>query len=312
MLRFSVAVIHRNGAERLDAALSSIERAIDPVRDEIIVVDNASSDDSLEPVLARHPDVRVIRNDCNGGYARACNQGMRTGRGRYFLLCNNDLRLPADAISRFEEDFCEFPGAGLIGGQLLGEDGSLQHSSGGSPGFLSELGLLRTQAQPSDRGRVESVEGLVGACMAVRRAAVETGGWLDESFFFYFEEAEWCVRLRRNGWDVLFDPRVRITHVGGASTKPLRQAARVEFFRSRLLYYRRTMNPVQTALLYSWRGLHLLWGVASYGLLMALTLGRSRRLNDKLRERLLILAWIARGCPADWGLPDKCPRGTKP
>lgn len=308
-LRFTVAVIHRNGGERLDQALSSIEQAIDPVRDEIIVVDNASSDASLEPVLARHPGVQAIRNECNGGYAYACNQAMRAGRGRYFLVCNNDLRLPPDALTRFEEGFHEFPKAGLIGGQLLGEDGGMQHSSGGSPGFLSELGLLHTKAQPPDRGRVEQVEGLVGACMAARRAAVEAAGGLDESFFFYFEEAEWCVRMRRSGWEVLFDPRVRVVHVGGASTRPLQRAARVEFFRSRLLYYRRTMNLPQTALLYCWRGLHLLWGLLSYGLLVGLTLGRSPRLRGKLDERLLLLAWLVHACPADWGLPDKCPRG---
>jgi len=217
IFRFTVAVIHRNGAERLDVALSSIELAFDPARDEIIVVDNASTDGSLETLLARHPAVRVIRNGGNFGYAAACNQAMRAGRGCYFLLCNNDLELPPDALTRFEADFCEFPKAGLIGGKLSDSDGHPQRSCGGSPSFLSELGLLRTKAQPMDRGRVERVEGLVGACLAVRRTAAEAAGCLDESFFFYYEEGEWCVRMRRSGWDVLFDPRVRIMHVGGAA-----------------------------------------------------------------------------------------------
>ena len=308
-LRFTVAVIHRNGAERLDGALFSIENAIDPSRDEIIVVDNASSDGSLEAVLARHPVVRVIRNNCNAGYARACNQAMRAGRGEFFLLCNNDLKLPQDALNLFESDFCDFPKAGLIGGKLSGADGYPQRSCGGSPGFLSELGLLRTKPQPLDRGRVERVEGLVGACMAARGTAVDAAGGLDDSFFFYFEEGEWCLRMRRRGWDVLFDPRVRIMHVGGGSTSRWQRASRVEFFRSRLLYYRRTMNPLQITILYFWRGLHLLWGVFSYSLLVTLTFGFSQRLRTKLDERLLLVAWIARGCPIDWGLPDKCQPG---
>lgn len=310
-LRFSIIVIHRNGERRLDEVLSSITHAMDDTQDEIIVVDNASNDGSLEAVMARHLNVQVIRNDCNGGYARACNQGMNAGRGRYFLLCNNDLRLPSETLSHFESDFLTFPKAGLIGGQLFNEAGKLQRSCGGSPNFWSEMGLLRTRSQPTNTHHAEPVESLLGACMAVRRSAVEMAGQMDEDFFFYFEEGEWCVRMRRHGWVVLFDPRVRIMHTGGGSTQQWYLESRVEFFRSRLLYYRRTMNSIQRVVLYAWRGVHLLWGAFSYGLLVILTLGCMPRLRRKLNERLLLLAWIAYACPDSWGLPNKCPASQR-
>lgn len=309
-MRFTVAVIHRNGAERLETALTSIEQAIDPARDEVIVVDNASTDGSLAPVLARHPGVQAIRNDCNAGYARACNQAMRTGRGEFFLLCNNDLTLPAEALARFAEDFRGFPRAGLIGPQLLGADGAPVRSSGPASTFLTELGFKSRRRDTPKTAGISAVETVVGACIAVRRAAVEEVGPLDEDFFFYYEEAEWCNRLVRRGWDVLLDPTVRVTHFGGGSTRAHHHAARVEFFRSRLLYWQKTMPRPLVLVLLSWHIPKMLLDVVFYSTVTVLTLGLPARSRAKLLERLLVLAWLLAGRPADWGLPDKCPRAV--
>jgi GT2 family glycosyltransferase len=289
-------------------ALASLTRAVGG-DDEIILVDNGSTDASVKQVKAAYPAVIVVENGCNNGFARACNQGLAAARGKYVLFLNNDAFLPPDALDRFAGDFASFPKAALIGGQLVGEDGVPQRSAGVAPTFLSELGLVRRR-QPDVSGSPEpvEVETLVGACMAFRRALAESAGRLDEDFFFYFEETEWCVRLRRQGWQVLIDPGVRVTHLKGASTRAIRRDAQVEMFRSRLLYYWKTMPPMQAIPLSVWRVLRLLVNTASYLLMGALTLGLLGKVRTKLMVYLTQLAWLLSGCPSRWGLPDKCTR----
>lgn len=301
-------MVHRNGTQMLLDALASLMRTV-ARDDEIILVDNGSTDASVKQVRAAYPAVRVIENGCNNGFARACNQGLSEARGNYVLLLNNDAFLPPDALDKFAEDFATFPQAGLIGGQLVGEDGIPQRSAGVAPTFLSELGLIRRrQPDVSNCLQPVEVETLVGACMAFRRTLAETAGRMDEEFFFYFEETEWCVRLRRQGWQVLLDPRIRITHLKGASTRSIRRNAQIEMFRSRLLYYRKTMPSFLAILLSIWRVLRLVINTLSYLLMGALTLGLHRGVRIKFMVYLTQLSWLLVGCPSSWGLPDKCPR----
>jgi len=289
-------------------ALAFLMQAVGSV-DEIILVDNGSTDASVKQVRAAYPAVLVIENGCNNGFARACNQGLAAAQGEYVLFLNNDAFLPPDALDRFSEDFSSFPNAALIGGQLVGEDGVPQRSAGVAPTFLSELGLVRRkQPDVSNFPQPVEVETLVGACMAFRRELADTAGRLDEDFFFYFEETEWCVRLRRQGWHVLIDPRVRVTHLKGASTRAVRRDAQVEMFRSRLLYYWKTMPPILAIPLSVWRVLRLLMNTVSYLLMGVLTLGLLGKVRTKLMVYLTQLVWLLGGCPSRWGLPDKCTR----
>ena len=289
-------------------ALDSLMRAVGR-DDEIILVDNGSTDASVQRIGASHPAVRVIENGCNNGFARACNQGLAAARGTYVLFLNNDAYLPADALDRFAEDFAALPRAALIGGQLIGEDGMPQRSAGVAPTFLSELGVRRRrQPDVSNATQPVEVETLVGACMAFRRELADMAGRMDEAFFFYFEETEWCVRLRRQGWKVMVDPRVRVTHLKGASTRAVRRDAQVEMFRSRLLYYWKTMPPLLALSLMIWRVARLLVNALSYLLAGVLTLGLVRKVRARLMVYLTQLAWLLAGCPASWGLPDKCRR----
>lgn len=308
-IRFSIVIVHRNGERMLLQALSALMQAAGD-DDEVIVVDNGSTDDSMRTARSSFPSVRLIENGCNNGFAKACNQGVAASRGRYVLFLNNDAFLPADALDRFEHDFEALPDAALIGGQLVGEDGQFQRSAGVAPTFLSELGLLRRR-QPVvvDADQPVDVETLVGACMAFRRAAA-SAGLLDEDFFFYFEETEWCVRLRRQGWRVLVDPRIRVTHLKGASTRAVRRDAQIEMFRSRLLYYWKTMSLPRALFLTVWRVIRLLANTASYLLMGALSLGLIGTVRARLMVYLTQLTWLLAGCPASWGLPDKCRRPT--
>jgi GT2 family glycosyltransferase len=309
--RFSIIIVHRNGADMLLETLACVARACDPARDEIILVDNASRDDSVRRAADRHPAVHVIGNSCNNGFARACNQAIARAQGEFMLLLNNDARPAPDVLNLLEAAFRRFPRAAVVAGQLVDAAGQAQRSAGRIPTALDELGLgflRRTPRLPAVDGLTE-VESVVGACMAVRRAAIEQAGPLDGEFFFYFEDTEWCHRLRRHGWQVLLEPAARVAHLKGASTRGGRRGAQIEALRSRLIFYRATMNAPLALVLTGYRVLRLSINAAVNLLATLVTLGLHARLREKTAVYFLQLAWLLLGRPDHWGLPDKCPRG---
>jgi N-acetylglucosaminyl-diphospho-decaprenol L-rhamnosyltransferase len=308
--RFSIIIVHRNGATMLLKALTALYAACDAARDEVFVVDNGSSDDSPAQAAAAFPDVQLIRNPCNAGFARANNQAIERARGEFVVLLNNDAFLAPDALDRFEAVFRSDARCAVVAGQLLDADGRPQRSAKRIPTALDELGLgflRRAPRAPSPQALAE-VEGVVGACMAVRSTAIREAGSLDDDFFFYYEETEWCHRLRAHGWRVLLEPAARITHLKGASTRGKRRGAQIEMLRSRLIFYRKTMPAPLALLLTANRVLRVLLNAATNLAAATLTLGLHRGLRDQCAVRLAQLGWLMLGCPWNWGLPEKCPR----
>lgn len=309
--RFSIIIVHRNGAPMLLKALAALHAACDPARDEIFVVDNGSDDGSADEAGGAWPDVQLIRNLCNNGFARANNQAIAAASGEFIVLLNNDAFLAPDTLDRFESVFRSQPRCAVVAGQLLGADGQPQRSAGYVPRALDELGLrfLRRRPRTPVIAGLTAVETVVGACMAVRAEAIRDAGSLDNDFFFYFEETEWCHRFRRHGWQVLVEPAARITHLKGASTRGRRRGAQIEMLRSRLLFYFKTM-PLAVALpLAGYRILRLALNALVHLLTVGLTLGLHRGQREKLGVYATEIAWLLLGCPDRWGLPDKCPRG---
>ncbi len=308
--RFSVIIVHRNGAALLLDTLALLDRARDARADEVFLVDNGSRDDSLERVRAAFPLVAIIANPCNNGFARACNQGIARAQGEFIVLLNNDAFLAPDALDRFEAVFRGRPRAAVVAGQLFDAEGRRQRSAGRIPTALDELGLgfLRRAARGPQPETLSEVESVVGACMAVRATAIRDAGSLDNDFFFYYEDTEWCHRLRAHGWQVLIEPAARITHLKGASTRGQRRGAQIEALRSRLTFYRKTMAAPLAALVTVSRIPRLLLNAAANLLATALTLGLHAGVREKTVIYFLQLAWLALGCPERWGLPDKCPR----
>jgi N-acetylglucosaminyl-diphospho-decaprenol L-rhamnosyltransferase len=212
-------------------ALPWIEQSIESVQDEeVVVVDNGSTDGTVEVVRERFPQARLIERE-NLGLASGWNAGMAVVGGRYVLLLNADAWLTAGALARLVEFADTRPEAAVVGPRLLNTDGTLQRSVRGFPTLwrlATEYLFLRKLAPGSqllnafyaggfDHDEVREVEVVMGACMLVRREAVEQVGPLDDAFFLFSEETDWCYRFEQAGWKVLFFPGAECMHVGGAS-----------------------------------------------------------------------------------------------
>jgi N-acetylglucosaminyl-diphospho-decaprenol L-rhamnosyltransferase len=212
-------------------ALPWVERCLESVRGlETIVVDHGSTDGTLELVRERFPEARVVEQE-NLGLGAGWNAGMRAAGGRLLLLLNADAWVVGDAVARLVAFADAHPDAGLVGPRLRNPDGSLQRSVRGFPTpwrLATEYFFLRKLAPRSRllngyyaggfaHDEPREVEWLMGACMLVRREAVDAVGPFDETFFLFAEETEWCYRLREGGWRVWFCPDAEVVHVGGAS-----------------------------------------------------------------------------------------------
>ena len=307
--RFTIAIIHRNGIDRLKTVLDSVLLASSQ-EDEIIIIDNNSSDDSIDVIHSdgKYSSIHIIKHDCNAGYGYSCNQAMQSGSGKYFLLCNNDIELTRDCLNQFETFFNSDSRAGLIGPQMYSPTGKKMRSYGTqTPNMLSQLDLIGRPVKNHVIHSFSPVSILRGACLAVRKKMVDELGMYDEDFYFYHEETEWCIRINRsNKWRVMFAPEIEISHVGGGSTSSVFAASRIEFFRSRLIFWRKVFPTYQVVILYLWNLPKLALDCLFYLLTTVLTLGLNIRIRKKLIDRAVVIAWLISGKPDHWGLPNKC------
>jgi GT2 family glycosyltransferase len=212
-------------------ALPWLEQCLESVRGrDVVVVDNGSTDGSVELVRDRFPAVRLIEQE-NKGMGGGNNAGMRASNGRYFFLLNSDAWVVDDGLDRLIEFADAHPEAAVVGPKLLNTDGTLQRSVRGEPTlwrlateylFIRKLAPRSGRLNPLYRGdfehdRVAEVDWLSGPALLVRREAADAVGLFDEEFFMFSEEVDWLTRFRRAGWKVLFFPGAEVVHVGGAS-----------------------------------------------------------------------------------------------
>ncbi len=246
---------HRSGGRGQEAASNALIPDPCSLPLEVIVVDNASADGSAEMVRREFPGVRVIVNGENLGFARANNQGIRASHGRYVLLLNNDTIAPPAALGglvAFMETHLE---AGAVGPRLLQPDGMPQPYAFGSDPTLAYLArrglnrlLFRRYVHDWSTDALQEVDWVAGTCLLVRREASDRAGLLDEHIFMYFEDSDWCLRIRKAGWKVYYTPQVEITHLGGQSAiKNL--TARRAYYESLQYFYRKHYGPLALGVL---------------------------------------------------------------
>jgi GT2 family glycosyltransferase len=223
---------------------------------EIIVVDNASSDGTVQMLRREFPAINVIANEENIGFAAACNQGLIIARGRYWMLLNPDTEVEKDVPNPFATliDFMDTnPRAGVCGPSLFYGDGKRQDSAFGFPSLAQvymDLYPVNWRLRASrwngryprawyERGLPFPIDHPLGAALLVRPMAARQVGYLDESYFIYSEEIDWCLRIKRAGWQIWCVPQARLIHHEARSTRQFRDKMFVELWRSRLRYFRK-------------------------------------------------------------------------
>jgi GT2 family glycosyltransferase len=227
----SIIIVNWNTRDLLFDCLKTVFAGLGALQAEVFVVDNASSDDSLSMLAREFPQVITIANPTNAGFAAANNLALARAIGRHVLLLNTDTLVHGQVLPDSVAWLDAHPKAAVMGPRILNRDGSVQVSSTKFPTLgkltLQMLGLTRFAAfdvyrmEGWDRRDERAVEVISGCAMFVRAAALAQVGVLDDAFFFYGEETDWCRRFADAGWQVVFAPVGEITHFGGGSVKSL-------------------------------------------------------------------------------------------
>jgi GT2 family glycosyltransferase len=221
-----VVVVTYNSAEVIVDCLKALEQHPPSGASRVVVIDNCSRDDAVTLVRERFPQVEVIENERNVGLAAAWNLAIRHSNSDYVLLLNPDTRVVAGAIDALVHHIETRPAVGAVGPQLVGLDGQIQLSCRAFPNLLAVL-LRGTKLEtvlpktPSlrkylmtdwDHGQARAVDWLLGACILLRRDALESVGLFDDGFFLYYEDIDWCYRAWAAGWQIHYVPRARVVH----------------------------------------------------------------------------------------------------
>jgi GT2 family glycosyltransferase len=236
----SIVIVSHNARTDLERCLDSLRASPPTASHEIIVVDNQSSDGSAE-AAARRPDVRVIESGANLGFARATNIGIRASSGRDLLLLNGDTVVAAGAIDRLLAELQRDPGVAIVGPRLVDATGRAELSYGRMIGPFNELRQKIRNRRPAlvDRltRRRHSPDWVSGACLLVRRMDAEAVGLLDERFFMYAEDVDFCAAIKARGRRIVFTPEVEVVHLRGRSAASAPAATRAAYRRSQVAFY---------------------------------------------------------------------------
>lgn len=300
----SIIIVNWNTKDLLLKCLEAVYENANGVNLEVWVVDNASTDGSVEAVNNQFRDVTLLCNKQNLGFARANNLALKNMGGRYALLLNTDAFVTKGAIMALYTFMEAHPESGMACGQLLDMDGSKQNSIANFP-TLSSLFLNETLMRVMFSNRFPSkmqtykfpieIESGIGACLMVRKEAMDAVGFLDESYFFFLEETDWAFRMREEGWKIFFVPDAQIFHGQGQSVGD-GVDARILYYQSRYLYFKK-WHPGAFRLFYTLVFVRLMinMGLSLAGIL--LTVGIHGGLRKKMKVYIQLLVWHLKGCP---------------
>ncbi len=247
-----IIIVNYNSTDHLLVCLRSIYKSLEGSYAEIFVQDNASKD-NVDCVIDRFPEVNLTKNKSNLGFAKAVNQALKQGVAPYVLLVNPDSQVRPGALKAMLSFMKARLDIAILGPKILNSDGSVQGSARSFPTFLTGLfgrTSLLTRFFPNNRFSIANirttlsdgispieVDWVSGACMMIRRSAINAVGNLDESFFMYWEDADWCRRMTLRGWKVIYYPKASITHHIGVSSNQLIWRTIWEFHKSSYLLF---------------------------------------------------------------------------
>jgi len=273
----SVILVNYNGGQLIVQTLHSLFASTDPhLALEVFVVDNGSTDNSVSEIRQRFPDVKIIANATNVGFARANNQAINLSRGRYLLLLNPDTVVRPAAVDHVVHFMDAHPQVGICGPKVLLPNGKLDgacrrtfktpstylyHGLGLSRIFTGSPTLGRYYLSYLDPDMLTEVDSVTGAFLMIRRETVDTIGLLDESFFMYCEDEDWCFRAKRAGWKVVYNPQAEIVHHKGSSSRRRKVAMIWEWHKSVCRFHRKNLatsySRLGNAVVYALIGLRL-------------------------------------------------------
>lgn len=299
----AIVIVSYNARTELTQCLDTIEPLNRNGTACVWVVDNASPDGSADVVERAYTWVNLIRNSRNIGFATAVNQGVAASRGAFVLLLNPDVVPLPETVSLLLAFLCATPGGGGVGPLLLNPDGTEQQSAHTFPTplrVLSECLLghrFTTQRRPGNTP--EAVDAVVGACFLIRRAVIDAIGPLDERFFLYSEEVDWCLRARRAGWSVYLLPEATAVHGLSQSSKDQPETGFVALFHGRDQYMQKHFSPWGRRVSHFGLFIGFLLRAAFWGVLTAAPGPAERRKHRRsryLRYRA-VLMWYGAGRP---------------
>lgn len=248
----SIVIVTWNCWAEVRQCLLSLEAAHADVNMEVIVVDNASVDHTPENIADYHPWVRLIRNSDNRGFAEGSNQGLAAATGQFLMLLNPDTEIEAETILTLQRHLDQYQRVGMVGPAMRFPDGTLQKSTFT---FLSPWSYIKDQStlsvlwvgalrrikgkRPPRRKIAKHANWIMGACMMTRRDVFEKIGGLDEEFYMYCEDADWCWRVKHAGWLVVYLPFVACRHHYKGTSQRRKRFTYVRNYRSQLLFYQK-------------------------------------------------------------------------
>lgn len=253
-VKLSIIIVNWNTKEITLDCLKSVYQQTQKINFEVIVVDNNSQDESVKAIKKQYPQVELIQNKSNVGFAKGNNIGIQKAKGEYILLLNSDTIVLDHALEQMVEYMDKHPDVGVCTPQLVGRDGSLQHSTARLPSlyhYFNEYLLHRLSAwYPSESYKKNmEVESIIGACFLVRRSIIDQVGPLPEYYFMYSEDVDWSYRIKTAGWKLIYLAKPKVIHIGGESSKRNKKAMDEELVKSRIIYFQKYHSPLETVML---------------------------------------------------------------
>ena len=259
-MRLSIIIVSWNVRSELLDCLRSIQQNVPSHSYEVIVVDNASTDGTIDAVKQGFPEIQLIANTKNSGFAAANNDGIKQSRGEYILILNPDTITPSSSLDVLVKFMDDNKDVGMCGPKLLNCDGTAQQSIHRFPSFRGALhrhtafkflGIFKNQYKKWIMKDVSydnqmDVDQVMGAALMTRRSLLKSVGLMDERFFMYYEEVDLCYRIKQAGWRIVYVPEATITHLGGCSSRQIPAGKHIMAMTSLLLFFRKNRGTFIT------------------------------------------------------------------